>query len=190
MKLQTITFAALIALSGTASANWFDGFNNGNGSGNGYGTAQGNTNGAGNGAGNANAAGNGWATGKGDADGEVDFSITFKGKGKTDMDTAGNLSGNGQGAGNTAGNWAGNGNSAANVAGNGTGSNATNGYANTGNGYAPAYAPAGYNPAVAGTAAPTQNYAQLKAMWEAQRKQADEMLKRIEAAQKAAAPKS
>ncbi|HIQ15383.1 MAG TPA: hypothetical protein EYH38_07430 [Leucothrix sp.] len=90
MKLQAITFTALIALTGTASANWFDGFNNGNG----YGTAASN--------------------------------------------------------GNTA----------------------------------------GYNPSVASVVAPTQNYTQLKAMWEAQRKQADEMLKRIEAAQKAAIPKS
>ena len=37
MKLQAITLTALIALTGTASADWFDGFNNGNGSGNGYG---------------------------------------------------------------------------------------------------------------------------------------------------------
>ena len=105
------------------------------------------------------------------------------------MDTAGNLQGNGQGAGNTAGNFAGNGNTAGNVAGNGTGANKTNGSVNTtGNNYAPA----GFNPAFTGTgtAAPTQNYTQLKAMWEAQAKQAAEMLKRIEAAQKAAAPKS
>jgi len=112
------------------------------------------------------------------------------------MDTAGNLSGNGRGAGNAAGNASGNGNTAGNFVGNGTGSNATNGYANTGNGFTPRYAPAtgfppaGYNPALATTAAPTQNYEQLKAMWEAQRKQAEEMLKRIEAAQKAAATKS
>ncbi|KAG1665759.1 Lipopolysaccharide export system ATP-binding protein LptB [Nymphon striatum] len=184
MKLQTITFAALIALSGTASADWFDGFNNGNASGNGYGNAAGDTNGAGNAAGSANGAGNGWGTGKGDADGEVDFSITFKGKGKTNMDTAGNLTGNGQGAGNTAANGAANGNSAGNFVGNGTGTNNTNGSANTGG-----YAPAGYNPA-ATAQAPQQNYQQLKAMWEAQRKQADEMLKRIEAAQQQATPKS
>ena len=48
----------------------------------------------------------------------------------------------------------------------------------------------GYNTAAmagAGTAQAQQpNYAQLKTMWEAQRKQADEMLKRIDAAQKAA----
>jgi len=184
MKLQAITFTALLALTGTASADWFDGFNNGSGNGNGYGTAAGNTNGAGNAAGNGNVDGNGWGTAKGDADGEVDFAITFKGKGRTDMDTAGNLSGNGQGAGNTAGNYAGYGNTAGNFAGNGYQSNNTNGYGY--NGYAPAgsFAPAGYNPAVA---APTQDYTQLKAMWEAQRKQADEMLKRIEAAQKNAA---
>ncbi|KAG1707560.1 hypothetical protein GQR58_003232 [Nymphon striatum] len=189
MKLQTITFAALIALTGTASADWFDGFNNGSGNGNGYGTATGNTNGAGNAAGNGNVDGNGWGTAKGDADGEVDFAITFKGKGKTNMDTAGNLTGNGQGAGNTAGNYAGNGNTAGNFSGNGYGQGDNTGYGssmpfnNSNNrGYAPA--PAAFAPA----AAAQPNYNQLKAMWEAQRKQADEMLKRIEAAQKTAAP--
>ena len=99
MKLQTITFAALIALSGTASANWFDGFNNGNG----------------------------------------------------------------------------------------TGSNSTNGTANTGNAGSN-YAPAAFAPVSAAQQQP--NYEQLKAMWEAQRKQADAMLKRIESAQQQAAPKS
>ena len=77
MKLQTITFAALIALSGTASADWFDGFNNGSGNANGYGNAAGNANGAGNAAGDYDGRANGWGTGKGDADGEVDFAITF-----------------------------------------------------------------------------------------------------------------
>ena len=190
MKLQAITLTALIALTGTASADWFDGFNNGNGSGNGYGNAAGNTNGAGNAAGNGTANGNGWGTAKGDADGEVDFSITFKGKGRTDMDTAGNLSGNGEGAGNAAGNGNGMGNMAGNGYGNGNSSTNTNGSGNGfgNNGYAPAgsFAPAGYNPAVA-AAAPAQDYTQLKAMWEAQAKQAEEMLKRIEAAQKSAA---
>ena len=179
MKLQTITFAALIALSGTASANWFDGFNNGTGNGNAYGNALGNGNGAGNATGNADAKGNGWGTGKGNADGEVDFSITFKGKGRTDMDTAGNLTGNAKGAGNTAANAVANGNTASKLAANGTGANKTNGTANTN----------GYQFAPTATAA-QPSYAQLKAMWEAQRKQADEMLKRIEEQQKAATTKS
>jgi hypothetical protein len=34
MKLSTITFAALIALSTTASADWMDGMSNGNAAGN------------------------------------------------------------------------------------------------------------------------------------------------------------
>ena len=193
MKLQAITLVSLLALSASASANWFDGFNNGMGNGNGYGNAAGNTNGAGNAAGNGNATGNGWGTAKGDADGEVDFSITFKGKGRTDMDTAGNLTGQGQGTGNTDGKFTGNGTTDANMAGNGSnqansssqGSNMpwNNSFTgNNGSAQAPRFAPAGFSP----SAAPAVDYVQLKAMWEAQRKQADQMLKRIEAAQKAA----
>ncbi len=189
MKLQAITLTALIALTGTASANWFDGFNNGMGNGNAYGNGAANGTTAGNGAGNAQANGTGWGTGKGDADGEVNFSISFKGKGGTNMDTAGNLTGNGQGAGNTAANA----NGATNMAGNGlaNGSNVagSNGAATTSN-----FAPAGFNPSFSGTAptatVATQDYTMLKAQWEAQAKQAAEMLKRIEAAQKAAATKS
>ncbi len=37
MKLQAIAFAALIAISGAASAEFFDGFDNGSGAGNGTG---------------------------------------------------------------------------------------------------------------------------------------------------------
>lgn len=182
MKLQAITLTALIALMGTASANWFDGFNNAMGNGNG--AANGTT--AGNAATNGNATGTGWATGKGDADGEVDFSISFKGKGSTDMDTAGNGAANANGMTNMAGNGLANG---SNVAG-------SNGAETT-----TSYAPAGFNPSFAGNAptfsgtAPTatvatQDYTMLKAQWEAQAKQAAEMLKRIEAAQQAAAAKS
>jgi hypothetical protein len=81
------------------------------------------------------------------------------------------------------------------MAGNGlaNGSNAagSNGVATTTAGN---FAPAGFNPSFAGTApqatVATQDYTALKAQWEAQAKQAAEMLKRIEAAQKAAATKS
>ena len=82
MKLQTIVFATLIALSGAASAEFMD-----NGTATGQGNNQGtvntaaNTNGYGNGAGDMN----GFSKNKGTADGEVEFSINFKGKGKTDM---------------------------------------------------------------------------------------------------------
>ena len=107
------------------------------------------------------------------------------------MDTAGNLSGDSRGSGNTAGNFAGNGNTAGNFSGDGYGQGDNSGYGmnpwNNTRGYAPSAPRAGYAPA-APTA--TVNYDQMKAMWEAQRKQADEMLKRIEAAQQATTPKS
>jgi len=101
------------------------------------------------------------------------------------MDTAGNLTGNGQGAGNTAANAMANADTAGNFTGNGTGSNQNNGNldVNGSNGFAPT----AYN---GSAVAPAQDYVQLKAMWEAQAKQAAEMLKRIEAAQKTAAPQS
>jgi len=63
-----------------------------------------------------------------------------------------------------------------------------NGYASAPN-FAPRgnFAPVAYGNAPVAAQAPAVDYNQLKAMWEAQRKQADEMLKRIEAAQNTAA---
>lgn len=207
MKLQITTFTAaalLIALTGTASADWWDGWNNGNGSGQGYGSGQGNARGDGNLAGDYQGSGNGWGTGKGDADGEVDFTITFKGKGKTDMDTAGNLSGNSRGSGNSAGNWAGQGNTAGNFAGNGYGEGDNSGYgspwgnnnwrgANRGYSFAPMpqtrmMAPGYAAPRYAtpgGVAAPS--FQQQQAQMEAMRKKFEAMAQQIAVQQKAAA---
>ncbi|MCK5903082.1 MAG: hypothetical protein KAG28_08020 [Cocleimonas sp.] len=174
MKLQTITFVALIALTGTASANWFDGFNNGKGVTNGAGNTAGNTQGNVASKGNGAANGNGWATGKGDAAGEVDFSISFKGKGNTNMDTKGQLVGDTKVAGDATGNGAGTGNVAGNGATRASGANSTNGSAQTfnNNGFGSA------------TAAPSA--AQMKAALHAQIQQATAMLKRLEAQEKAA----
>ena len=174
MKLQTITFATLLALSatGTASADWFDGFNNGNGNG----TVAGNSaaNGQGNVAskGNGDAKGNGWGAGKGDADGEVDFNIAFKGKARTNMDTKAQLDGSTQLNGDALANAASNGNVAGNGAGNALGSNSANGQQGV----------------VAKTQAAPVSSAQMKAALKAQIAQAMEMLKRIEAQEKAATP--
>jgi len=182
MKLQTITFAALIALSGTASANWFDGFNNGNGAGNATGNGAADATGNAATKGNGAAQGNGWGTGKGDAAGEVDFSISFKGKGNTNMDTKAQLAGDTKVAGDATGNAAGKGNGAANGTANATGENGYKGSAQTmtNNGFAPAT----YAPRTAAVA----SSAQMKAALQAQIKQATEMLKRIEAQEKAATP--
>ena len=104
MKLHAIAFAALIAISGAASAEFFDGFDNGsaagNTSGNGTGSTAADATGYGTGKGDLN----GWGRGKGDADGEVDFSLTFKGKGKTNLDTDMAANGKGNGDWYTAGN--------------------------------------------------------------------------------------
>ena len=101
--------AALFLSSNLAHAEFFDGFDNGNGVGQGNGSGQANTYGSGQGYGDSNGDVNGWGRGRGNADGNVDFSINFKGKGRTDMnsdlygrgrgDASGNLYGNGYGYG-------------------------------------------------------------------------------------------
>ena len=75
MKLQVIAFAALIALSGAASAEFFNGFDNGTAAGNTTNNGTGSTAANGTGYSNGNGDVNGFGRGKGDADGEVDFSL-------------------------------------------------------------------------------------------------------------------
>ena len=159
MKLQTIAFSALIALTAatTASADWMDGMQNGSGNGQAYGN--GNAYGTGNGA--LNTTGNGdlntWGRGNGNADGEVEFTLTFKGKGKADMKTDGAFDGKGDftGAGN--GNAAGNSAIAGNTQGAATATQDSNGNFNAAN-----MAPTGFAP-VAVPAAPATPAAAPKA---------------------------
>jgi hypothetical protein len=118
MKLQAIAFAALIALSGAASANFFDGFDNGAATGNTAGNGTGTTAADGTGYGTGNGDVNGFGRGKGDADGEVEFAVTFKGQGKTNMDTDMAANGKGNGDWYGAGNGYGYGEQSRNFAGN------------------------------------------------------------------------
>ena len=118
MKLQVIAFAALIALSGAASAEFFNGFDNGTAAGNTASNGTGSTAANGTGYSNGNGDVNGFGRGKGDADGEVDFSLNFKGKGKTNMDTDMAANGKGNGDWYAAGNGYGTGEQSRNFAGN------------------------------------------------------------------------
>ncbi len=172
MKLQTLTFAALLALSTTASADWLDGFNNGNGSGNAAGNGAGSTQGNATTKGNAAGKGNGWAAGKGDADGEVDFSINFKGKGRSNMDSKMQAAGDTQGAGDMKNSGNGSATVAGNSAGNMAGSNANNA---SGQGFS--------NNSQSQQRMP-MNTAQMKIALMAQIQQAQAMLQRIEAQEK------
>ena len=131
MKINRVVFSilgtVLVAFSNSATADWFDGWNNANTQGSGTGNASGWGTGSGDGSTSGQGNVSGWGTGKGDADGEVDFSLKFKGKGRTDMDTK--MSGDGQTdfAGNVIGDTTAAGNTAGNVTGQGSGSN-ENGY--------------------------------------------------------------
>jgi hypothetical protein len=134
MKLQTIAFSTLIALTAatTASADWMDGFQNGQGNGqlygnsNGYGTSNGQAYGTG------KTDVNGFGRGNGNADGEIEFQITFKGKGKTDMKADSALEGNGTANGYGTGLANGYGNTAGNSQATSTGANATSAAPTTG----------------------------------------------------------
>ena len=116
MKLQTIAFSTLIALTAatTASADWMDGFQNGQGNGQVYGNSNGYGTGNGQAYGNGKTDVNGFGRGNGNADGQVEFQITFKGKGKTDMKADSALEGNGTANGYGTGLANGYGNTAAN----------------------------------------------------------------------------
>ena len=109
MKLQTSIFVALITLTSTASAGWFDWMGNNNAGSNAANNAtvteDGNAATMGNGMGNTTGSG----SGKGDAAGEVDFSINFKGRGKADMDAQTQGVGSMQSTGNATGDAQGNG---------------------------------------------------------------------------------
>lgn len=127
MKLQTIAFSTLIALTAatTASADWMDGFQNGQGNGQVYGNSNGYGTSNGQAYGNGQTAMNGFGRGNGNADGEIEFQITFKGKGKTDMNADSALEGNGTANGYGTGLANGYGNTAANSQASSTGANST-----------------------------------------------------------------
>ena len=87
MKIRVILFSALIAFANVTLADWFDGFNNGNGStyNNGYS----------NGYGYSNGQVNGGGQGTGSARGDFDVTINIKGHGNSQMNS--DVSGNGLG---------------------------------------------------------------------------------------------
>ncbi|CAA6820679.1 MAG: Unknown protein [uncultured Thiotrichaceae bacterium] len=98
MKLHTIAFATLIAISTTASAEFMP-MDNGQAAANGAANAQTYTTAQGQAYSTGTADANGWGRGNGNADGEVEFQIVFKGKGKTDMNADSAMKGS------TNGNW-------------------------------------------------------------------------------------
>lgn len=88
MKRNIILFSTvIITLSTTASADWWDGWNNTNSSANTHGNSKSityeNIRGSGAGAGKTN----NWGTGNGEVNASVGFRMNFKGKGRAKMDT-------------------------------------------------------------------------------------------------------
>ncbi|MEE9445854.1 MAG: hypothetical protein V3V19_09340 [Cocleimonas sp.] len=164
MKFRIIAVITHLILSSSASANWFDGFNKASSFSNTYNLTANNT--------NMGDHGNG--LNKGTINPNLGFGISFGVNENTSIKTISNVNTNARTMGQT-------------IEENQTQASTSD-----------MFAPLGFNPAYAPTtppamevkqqvAKPPQDYIKLKAMWEAQRKQAEDMLKKIEEAQKSVA---
>ena len=127
MKRNIILFSTLIiTLSTTASADWWDGWNNTSSTANTHGNSKSNTDGNIQGSGTGAGKTNNWGTSNGDIDGSVGFSMNFKGKGRAKMDTKMAADNATNTSGNTQGSAVSNTQSTGYLAGYGTGSNNQN----------------------------------------------------------------
>lgn len=189
--LFIFTSSALLLFSSTASADWWQGWENTR-SAQSKNQIQGQAQGATNSAIESRSEVLSWATGKAETDGDVDFSVNFKGSGATNLDGNSNLSTHAQAGGLTAENWSNYGNTSANTSTYGYGVNRNNGYAPNmpwnaqANRVSPqAYWPPRNNPALTPPQAP--NFQQMQAQMEIRRKQYEAYAKQMAAQQKAAA---
>ena len=156
MIFRISAFTALIILSNSASANWFDSFNNSVPFANSYNLTIDNK--------NTNTTTPSMEKNKENTNTKIGLGISMGSIGNTNLNTASKLA-------------------------TSTNSSTTD-----------MFAPLDFNPSFAPSTpptaevqqdiTPTQDYTKLKAMWEAQRKQAEDMLKRIEEAQKSVASHS
>ncbi len=104
MKLHALILAALLATSGAASAEFFDGFDNGAATGNAASNGTGSSAADATGYGQGNGDVNGFGRAQGSAEREVNFNLTFKGKGRTNLDSDMAVKGQGNGDWYAAGN--------------------------------------------------------------------------------------